>query len=193
MRAVARGLEVGASSSTSTTSPATPLLLPTRSTPPRSASSRSPPAPRPRCAPRASTSPSTRATSPTFHALPRRRAPPGAPRGPATTTCAGARSSAARRALGAPRRRAAPTARPRLRTWHGAPSTAAAGLGGCAKAEASGSGAGSHRRPSRRHLDLGDGVTVGDGTRFDIAGDGATSIGAGTALGRRCSSPHASR
>ena len=46
---------------------------------------------------------------------------------------------------------------------------------------------GPHRRPSRRHLDLGDGVTVGDGTRFDIAGDGAAvHIGAGTALGRRC-------
>ena len=36
-------------------------------------------------------------------------------------------------------------------------------------------------------LSLGDGVTIGPGTRFDIAGDGtAVDVGAGTTLGRRC-------
>jgi acetyltransferase-like isoleucine patch superfamily enzyme len=36
-------------------------------------------------------------------------------------------------------------------------------------------------------LTLGDGVTIGAGTRFDIAGDGTTvHIGPGTTLGRRC-------
>ncbi len=46
-----RGSAAARSSSTSTTSPARRCCSPTRSTPPRSASSRSPPAPRPRCAP----------------------------------------------------------------------------------------------------------------------------------------------
>jgi acetyltransferase-like isoleucine patch superfamily enzyme len=35
-------------------------------------------------------------------------------------------------------------------------------------------------------LTLGDGVTIGAGTRFDVAGEAEVHVAAGTVLGRRC-------